>query len=350
MGKAAIIVVAIFAVLAAACSDPSRLAANDSGPATSDNAVVEDMLDGDGGKVLGPTITSPSSSTRPTTPPLPPPTTAPPPPDPVTVVAVGNLSDCGQRDGEVAALIDETEPIILSTGDISPDGSEQYLTECFLPLYGDDLDRFYTVAGNRDLATDNGDAFYDIVAQTPTGSDEGKGWFVTTIGAWQVIGLNSRCADIGGCDVGSEQYQWLDDVLREQPSECRLAIWHDPRFNSAANVNDDRDVGPLYGRLDGAGTDLLLTGGPANYERLGPLRPNGDPVDDGMLSINVGTGGYPVTPFSDVQPGTQARLFRWDGVLSLVLSADGYDFEFVATPESVARVGSSPDEAGSGTC
>lgn len=347
----------VFALLAAACSDPADLATAPRVGSEPPGDVAADRDDGDvdgnDGAVadddvapLGPTTST--TVERPTLPPLPTPV---PPPDPVTVLAVGNLSECGQRDTEVAALVRETEGVILSAGDLAPRGTEEFLDDCFLPLYEDDLERMITVPGNHDLATDDGAAFYAIAARTATESDDGKGWFVTTAGGWQIIGLNSRCADVGGCDVGSEQYRWLDEVLRDQPAECRLAVWHDPRFTSASGVRDATDMGPIYGRLHGAGTDIVISGGPANYERLGPLKPNGEPADVGIVNFNVGIGGAGLTGFGDEpRPGSEVRLTGVDGVLSLELGPEGYDWELLATPESLDRSGIDVNESGSGTC
>lgn len=327
----------VLAVLSAACSNPSALQPVDD--AGADTTVADD--------VLGPTVTT---IVFPTNPPLPtlPPTTAPPPP--VGVLAVGNLSDCGGQDREVADLIAAAEGTVLAAGDLTTDGSAAQLDECFLPLYADKLDRFLAVPGNNDLATAAGAPFYEIAARTPTGSTPGKGWFVTTIGAWQVIGLNSQCADVGGCGVGSEQYLWLDDILRNQPSECRAAFWHDARFTSSHKIPAASELGDLYGRLHGAGTDLIISAGPANYERLGPLRPNGDPDEDGVMNFNVGTGSDATDEFGEPKPGSRSRLSGRAGLLSLMLSADGYTWEFVATPSAVEEAGSSIGDAGSGTC
>jgi hypothetical protein len=206
------------------------------------------------------------------------------------------------------------------------------------------------VPGNNDLATASGGPFYEVVARTPTGSTPGKGWFVTTIGAWQVIGLNSRCVDVGGCGIGSEQYLWLDEVLRSQQVSCRAAFWHDARFTSSAEIPGAGDMGDMYGRLHGAGTDLIISAGPANYERMGPLRPNGDPSEGGVMSFNVGTGGGTTDEFGQRRSGSRYRSSEQAGLLALVLAADGYTWEFVTTPGVLDRESSSLGDAGSGTC
>ncbi len=325
------------AVIAAACSDPARLASStDSAPLGPTIDPPAQELTTEAPPTLPPLPTPPPLPPLPTPPPLPT-TTTTEPPAPVSVAVVGNLSDCGSRSSEVAALVDRAD-VVLVAGDLTVGGTAAKLDECFLPLYGDRLSTLYAVPGNEDFAFGNGGPFFDVVASSATGSTPGKGWFAATIGAWQIIGLNSQCADVGGCNVGSEQYQWLDEVLRAEPAECRLAIWHDARFTSAADIEDADNMGPIYGRLDGSGADILLTGGPALYERLGPLRPSGDPGDEGMVNFNVGTGGVGESAFDDPRPGSRYRSTGIDGVLLLQLRADGYDWEFVGhTGERRAR-------------
>ncbi len=336
----------MLAVLSAACSDPSAL--ESAGDGGTEEALGPTVIEGDEpGSTPRQPLTTPALPTNPPLPTLPP--TATPPP-PATVIAVGSLSDCAGRGREVADLVASTEGTVIAVGDLTSDGSTAKVEECFLPLYGDELDRMFAVPGNNDLAIDAGGPFYDLVARTPTDSTAGKGWFVTSIGAWQIIGLNSRCADVGGCSEGSEQYQWLDNLLRERPAECRAVFWHDARFTSSAEIEPAADLGPMYGRLHAAGADVIVSAGPANYERMGPLQPNGDPNEEGVMNFNVGTGGADSDQFGEGRPGSRYRSSEHVGVLELVLSANSYTWEFVATPGAVERAGSSVDDAGSGTC
>jgi len=325
--------VAALSVLAAACSDPSAF-----GPA--DEAAQE---------VAGPTIladpaglSAPTTESLPTLPPLP---AAPPPADPVTVLAVGNLGRCNADMIGVANAVAADTGLIFALGDLSTNGSQASIDECFLNTFGSDLDRIYAVPGDQDLVTDEGAAFYDMVAQTPTGSAPGDGWFVTSMGGWQIIGLNSRCHDVG-CDTDSAQFQWLVDVLRNQPAECRAVIWHDARFSSAFKVIDAKAMGPILGRLSSAGTDVLITGSPRSYERLGPSKPNGQlTVDDerGITHFNVGGGsvvGFDWAPHVSSQDRIDAN-----GYARFVFSPEGYTWEFVDTSD-----GNGEADGGAGTC
>ena len=344
---------AALAMLAAACSDTSALGPADSagdaplGPTVlSPSESESEQLGGSGGDTTRSVTIAPPPPLPPTVP-LPPPPTTLPPPEPVTVLAVGNLGRCNASSTQVAEAVAADAGLILAVGDLSADGSQASIDECFLAALEPELGRIYAVPGNRDLATGDPAAFTDLVERTPTDAVAGRGWFVTTLGGWQIIGLNSRCDDVGGCDADSEQYQWLDAVLRDQPAECRAAIWHDARFTSAAGEDDATAMGALLGRLDGAGTDVLITGSPTNYERLGPLRPGGALAagdELGMQHFNIG-GGSGAGFDQLLQPGSQVREDTSNGYVRFVFGPDGYAWEFVATSES-----SSAPDIGSGTC
>lgn len=324
----------VLAMLAAACSDSSALS----------RPTPAGLSEGE--SALGPTITAPVSTTLPTTPPLPPVPPPPPPPPPVTVLAVGNLGRCNAHSNQVVEAIAASTEIILSAGDLLAEPG-QAASGCSLSSLDGQLDRVYAVPGDQDLVNDQAGVFYDLIAQTSTDTNAGEGWFITSLGGWQLIGLNSRCNDAGGCGVDSAQYQWLDNVLRDQPGECRAVVWHDARFTSASREVDAADMGAILGRLDGAGIDLVITGSPGNYERLGPVRPSGQlPAEgaSGIMHFNIG-GGSGVGFQNKLQPATQVRIDEANGYVRFVFSAASYTWEFVATSDGNA----SPD-IGSGTC
>lgn len=244
------------------------------------------------------------------------------------VLAVGDLTDCRGPDAEVAALVRSLDGTILMPGDLAYDvGSAEDFEKCFLPAYGSELDRIRAVPGDNDYGTPNAQPYFDVMAGRA--GDPGAGWYAVEIGSWQLIALNSNCDDVGGCDRTSPQYLWLDAVLSEKQYECRLVMWHQPRFTSSANYDGIPRLGDFYGRLHGAGADVLVVGHSHHYERLGPLAPNGDPSSDGLMNFTVGTGGAPFSAFGDPRPGSMVRSNEHRGVLQLTLWADGYDWEFV---------------------
>lgn len=345
MGRATFTMLAALAVLAGACSNvsaPSSAAVEEVPLGPTVLVAPDDVVEGEApGVTIAPLPTLPPTVPLPTLPPT------VPPPEPVTYLAAGNLGRCDDNSTEVAEAIAADEGLILALGDLSVDGSQTSIDECLLPALGAALDRVYAVPGDRDVTTDAGAAFYDLTQQTPTGSTAGKGWFVTSQGGWQIIGLNSRCDEIGGCDVDSEQYQWLDALLRDEPAECRAVVWHDARFSSTRNERDAAAMGALMGRIDGAGADVLITGSPGNYERLGPLRPGGAVAAEdqsGIMHFNIGSdvgAGFEDPPFG----GSQMRQDAANGYVRFIFEPGGYSWEFVATTE-----GDSEPDIGSGIC
>lgn len=245
-----------------------------------------------------------------------------------TVLAVADLADCRGPDAEVADLVRSLDGTIVMPGDLANrEGSRQQFDDCFLPLYGSELDRIYTTPGDNDYNTPGAAPYFEVTADRP--GEAGKGWYVIEIGSWQLISLNSNCDQVGGCRVGSEQYQWLDDVLQQQSFECRIVMWHEPRFTSAANYSGIPRLGDFYGRLDGAGADILLVGHSHHYERLGPLAPDGSPDPEGIMNFTLGIGGSFFTDFGDPLPGSRVMSNEHRGLVRFTLGDGGYDWEFI---------------------
>lgn len=266
-------------------------------------------------------------------------------PEPVTVLAVADLADCRGPDAEVAELVGSLEGIVVMPGDLAYDeGSAANFRDCFLPAYESELQRIYAVPGDNDYKTPDAAAYFDVMSDLP--GEVGKGWYAVELGAWQLIALNSNCEEVGGCGEGSEQYEWLDAILQAEPYECRLVMWHLPRFTSSANYREIPRLGDMYGRLDGAGADILVVGNSHHYERLGPLAPSGEPADDGIMNFTVGMGGAAFTQFGEPRPGSQVRSNEHRGVLRLTLRPDGFDWEFVNVESNATPL----VDAGSSSC
>ncbi len=248
--------------------------------------------------------------------------------NPVTVLALSDLADCRGPDAEVAELVRSLGGTIVTPGDLAYDeGTQQQFEDCFLPLYGSELDRMYATPGDNDYKTPGAAPYFTTMSGGP--GDIGKGWYAVEIGSWQLIALNSNCDEVGGCREDSEQYQWLDALLMEKQYDCRIVMWHHPRFTSSANYSGIPRLGDFYGRLHGAGADILIVGNSHHYERLGPLLPSGKPSAGGMMNFTVGVGGASFSEFGAVLPGSQARSNEHRGLVRFTLGDGGYDWEFV---------------------
>lgn len=248
--------------------------------------------------------------------------------DPTTVLAVSDLTDCRGPDAEVAELVRSLDGTIVMPGDLANrEGTQQQFENCFLPLYGSELDRIYATPGDNDYNTPGAAPYFATMSGLP--GESGKGWYAVEIGSWQLISLNSNCDAVGGCREDSEQYQWLDALLMDKQYDCRIVIWHEPRFTSAANYDGIPRLGDFYGRLEGAGADVLLVGHSHHYERLGPLAPNGEPSPDGIMNFTIGTGGSFFTEFGEPRPGSRVRSNEHRGLVRFTLGDGGYDWEFI---------------------
>ncbi len=265
------------------------------------------------------------------------------------MLAVADMADCRPPAAEVAELIDSLEGTILIAGDLAyPDATQQDFDDCFFPLYEDDLPRILSAIGDNEYNTPGAAPYFAAMKDQP--GETGKGWYAVELGAWQVIVLNSNCSEIGGCGTESEQYLWLDATLKEKKYECRLAMWHMPRFTSSPNYRGLDALSAMYGRLHGAGTDVLIVGHSHHYERFDPLAPNGQPAEGGITNFTVGVGGGPLTGFGEPRPGSAMRADKNRGVLQLTLWPDSFDWEFINTPSSAEQEEGPLIDSGSLSC
>ena len=241
---------------------------------------------------------------------------------------MGDLADCRGPDAEVAELVRSLEGTIVMPGDLAYGaGSQQQFEDCWLPLYESELDRIYATPGDNDYKTPGAEPYFEVMAERP--GEPGKGWYAVELGAWQLISLNSNCDEVGGCGEDSEQFEWLDQTLKSGSYECRMVMWHEPRFTSSAKFSGIPRLGDLYGRVHGAGADILLVGHAHHYERLGPLAPNGDPTAGGIMNFTIGIGGAPFSQFGEPRRGSQVRSNEHRGVVRFTLRDGSYDWEFV---------------------
>ena len=112
--------------------------------------------------------------------------------NPVTVLAVSDLTDCRGPDAEVAELVRSLEGTIVMPGDLANrEGSRQQFEQCFVPQYGTELDRLYATPGDNDYNTPGAAPYFETLVNQP--GDPGKGWYAIEIGSWQLISLNSNC-------------------------------------------------------------------------------------------------------------------------------------------------------------
>lgn len=256
------------------------------------------------------------------------------PPQRATLLAVGDVASCtSEHDERVAGLVSRIPGTIALLGDIVYDnGTEDEFSRCFLPSWGRLVPRIRAALGNHDYANGASDAAAARrVLRLPTTS-----WYSYELGSWHVIVLDSNCALVGGCNVGSAQWHWLRrDLGGHRGTRCTLAYWHHPRFSSGHHGSDPATA-PLWNLLTSARADVVLAGHDHHYERFAPI--------SGIRSFVIGTGGRSLRPFEKIHPRSVARSSRTYGALRLTLRPSGYAWRYLTAS------GASFADAGAARC
>ena len=183
--------------------------------------------------------------------------------------------------------------------------------------------------------------------------DPDEGWYRDQIAGWTVLSLNSNCneetpaKDFVDCQVGSAQYQWVQQQLTTD-GQCTVVAWHHPRFSSGAEHGPTPWMQDLWALIANGGVDLLLVGHEHTYERFAPANAAGAQASPGLRQFTVGTGGKDhalgTKNWGVTQPPSQAFADHVFGVLKLTLHSQGYDYDFVPA------WGDSYTDTGSGSC
>src|SRR6516164_8218529 len=267
-------------------------------------------------------------------------------PDPI-LVGAGDIASCDDLAGAraTAKLIDNIPGTVFAAGDLAyPDGSDEQFRNCYGPTWGHFKDRTRPAPGNHEYHSDGASGYARYFGAAA--GDPQKAYYSYDLGAWHIIALNSECAEVGGCGIGSPQEQWLRQDLNTHPAKCTLAYWHKPLFSSGAAHGNDPEVKPLWDVLYAADADVVIGGHDHDYERFAPQDPSGRfDSQRGIREFVVGTGGKNShRTFASPQPNSEVRQADTFGVLKLRLHPTGYEWEFV--PEA----GKTFTDSGTGKC
>jgi hypothetical protein len=291
--------------------------------------------------------------------------------------AVACLALAAQVGGVRPAAASSDEPVIAAAGDIACASSAATATTCrqqataqllsqgsydailllgdnqyedgrlvdyqhyFGPTWGQWNSIIHPVPGNHEYQTSDAAGYFDYFGAAA--GDRTRGYYSFDLGAWHIVALNSNCAAIGGCQVGSPQETWLRSDLAAHPTRCTLAYWHHPRFTSGWNGNADF-MQDIWTALYAYRADVVLNGHEHSYERFAPQTPVGDVSPYGIREFVVGTGGKSHYSLAPAIPNSVVRDTTSFGILQLSLHPTGYDWVFL--PED----GSSFTDAGSAEC
>lgn len=247
------------------------------------------------------------------------------------MVGAGDIGTCtGGGDASTAALLDKIGGTVFTLGDNAyVDGTAKEFANCYHRTWGRHKHRTkIAVAGNHDYNTRGASAYFRYFGAAA--GDPAKGYYQRTLGAWQVIVLNSNCEQVGGCHAGSAQEQWLRNVLAASRAQCTIALWHHPGFSSGTRHRSDPTYRPFWKALHDHGAEVVLVASDHLYERFGPQTPAGDADPRfGLRQFTVGTGGRSHQSFRSPLPNSEVRNGRTYGVLKLTLHPERYDWRFL---------------------
>ncbi|MFJ8965443.1 DNRLRE domain-containing protein [Lentzea sp. NPDC102401] len=250
--------------------------------------------------------------------------TTPPPGDPVWVGA-GDIADSGSGDTATAALLDNIQGTVWTTGDnVYNNGTASEFANYYEPTWGRHKARTKPSPGNHDYNTSGATGYYNYFGALAGPSN--RGYYSYDLGNWHIVSLNSNVS----MSAGSAQEQWLRQDLAASTKPCTAAYWHHPLFTSGANHAPSTATRPLFQALYDYNADVVVTGHNHQYERFAPQNPSGG-LDNsrGIRSFVAGMGGAGAYGFGTIQPNSEARNTGTQGVLKLTLHSDSFDWQFV---------------------
>jgi acid phosphatase type 7 len=248
-----------------------------------------------------------------------------------TLLAVGDVASCSSSGDEAtAAIVRRERGVVALLGDIVYErGTPDEFARCYHPSWGAFQHRTRPALGNHEYGSDGAAparAYFRLSANA---------WYAYSLGAWQVLVLNSNCEEVGGCERGSAQWRWARAELRRHSGRCTLAYWHHPRWSSGLHGSAE-SMADIWQLLADRKADVVLAGHDHHYERFAPI--------DGIRSFVVGTGGRSHYPPIRRIAGSERLNWTTFGVLRLTLQPNRYDWRFIAV------AGRRFTDAGSGRC
>lgn len=251
------------------------------------------------------------------------------PETPAVFVGAGDIASCDVAEDEATAkLMDRISGTVFTIGDnVYPNGTVSEFANCYNPTWGRHKSRTKPVAGNHDYNTANASGYYSYFGNSA--GDPSKGYYSYNLGQWHIIALNSNCSNIGGCNAGSSQEQWLRSDLAANSNKCTLAYMHYPLFSSGPHGGNET-MRDLWKALYQGKAEIVLNGHDHDYERFAPQDYLGNANStNGIREFVVGTGGKNLYGFSGTAANSEVRNNTTHGVLKLELYEDHYKWFFV---------------------
>lgn len=267
------------------------------------------------------------------------------------LAGTGDIASCDMLDGAaataaiVSAVIEHAPgALVFTTGDHAyPSGTAEEFQKCYEPTWGAFNERTVPTPGNHDYETPNASGYFDYFAVFRQRPEARRGgYYALEHGVWRIVVLNSLLP----LDEGTEQLEWADALLANDPAECLLAIWHHPLRSSGFHGwlpwDRGRDTDVLWRALAPHGVDVILNGHDHVYERFAIVDTDGRTDPDGARQFTVGTGGAELHPVIGRRRHSEYLTNDTYGVLVLMLRDGGYEWAFVGTDGVVHDVSDAP--------
>lgn len=261
------------------------------------------------------------------------------------LVGAGDIADCADLSGAeaTAKLLDAIPGTVFTAGDNAyEEGTAEQFAKCYDPTWGRHKARTRPSVGNHEFHSGGATPYFDYFGAVA--GDPKKGYYSYDLGTWHIIVLNSECQEVGGCQAGSAEEEWLHTDLQQHPAACSLAYWHKPLFSSGAKHGNDPEMKPFWNDLYAGRVSVVLNGHDHDYERFALQDPEGKADKVGIREFVIGTGGKSHRPFGIPKQNSEIRDDTAFGVLKLVLHPNGYDWQFIPEP------GKTFTDSGSGQC
>lgn len=253
------------------------------------------------------------------------------------VYAAGDIADCRKSAAaesvaaRTAGLIPPGATVFVLGDSAYPSATREVLEACYEPTWGKHRATTLAIPGNHDYVAGRTD---DFLAYFGSGAAS-EGYFARELDGWLVIGLDSHLSG----ERLDQQYAWLEATLAaHSDTRCTLAMWHTPLFSSGLHRGAGEHMRRFWALLDAQGADVVLGGHEHFYEAFEPLDAEGRPVEDGIRSFVVGSGGARLYGFWKPPYASRARILK-HGVLRLSLDDGAFAWQFIRVDGGVADAG-----------
>jgi acid phosphatase type 7 len=224
---------------------------------------------------------------------------------------------------------------IIIPGDLQyPSGRYNDFLRYFDASFGKLKNKIYPVPGNHEYMTKNAAGYFDYF----NGIDEisgragkrGEGYYSFDLGKWHIVGLNSNCWAVGGCEIGSKQVTWLINDLKNNKNQCIMAFMHHPLVSSGEHGNNPM-VHDIWNILYKNNVSIVMSGHDHHYERFKKMNFEGNADTRGIRLFIVGTGGKSLYAVKNQLPTSEVVANDDYGVLSVSLGDNTYEWNFIPT-------------------